>query len=105
VSSYQLKLALKPAHPYSEYLRALRLDARQQIEATQNETGDKIAKTKSTGASRLQEIERLTNITEVPELMEEAHKDKTWILEHIRIISRFLSSPTWDLLRFSKFVR
>ena len=61
------------------------MDARQQIEATQDTTGGKSAKTKSTGASRLQEIERLTNITEVLELMEEAHKDKTWILEHIRM--------------------
>ena len=33
-------------------------------------------------------IERLTNITEVLELMEEAYKDKTWILEHIRINHR-----------------
>jgi hypothetical protein len=33
----------------------------------------------------LEEIERLTNLTEVLELMEENHKDKTWILDQIRL--------------------
>ena len=38
----------------------------------------------SRNATRLKEIERLTQLTEVLELMEETHKDKNWIMERIR---------------------
>jgi hypothetical protein len=38
----------------------------------------------SRNAIKLKEIERLTQLTEVLELMEETHKDKNWIMERIR---------------------
>ena len=51
----------------------------------------------SRNATRLKEIERLTQLTEVLELMEETHKDKNWIMERIRvIISKYRRNRQWD---------
>ncbi len=41
-------------------------------------------RSESPAATKLREIERLTQLTEILELMEETHKDKNWILERIR---------------------
>lgn len=63
------------------------MESEQQAEELGNQIEAKgTAKNKSERIStaKLREIERLAQITEIMELMEETHKDKDWILEQIR---------------------
>jgi hypothetical protein len=60
------------------------MDRLQNADATYNPQQEPKKTNAVVSPSRIRELQKLAGILELLELMEEAHKDKTWILDQIK---------------------